>query len=119
MSNTSKSASSLTGAIADELINWLAISDKKIKINEIANGDEYLSLERDEEINIKVLQLFSSICNELSSLQHKLYDSVYGKNIFIRREALLRSCKIVADIIENHGLEYFKEIYQKKVGQND
>ncbi len=119
MSNTYKNASSLTGAIADELINWLAISDKKIKINEIANGDEYLSLERDEEINIRVLQLFSSICNELSSLQHKLYESVYGKNIFIRREALLGSCKIVADIIENHGLEYFKEIYQEKVGQND
>jgi hypothetical protein len=119
MSNTYKNASSLTGAIADELINWLANSDKKIKINEIANGDKYLSLERDEEIDIKVLQLFSSICNELSSLQHKLYDSLYGKNMFVRREALLRSCKIVADIIENHGLEYFKEIYQKKAGQND
>jgi hypothetical protein len=119
MSNTYKNASSLTGAIADELINWLANSDKKIKINEIANGDKYLSLERDEETDIKVLQLFSSICNELSSLQHKLYDSLYGKNMFVRREALLRSCKIVADIIENHGLEYFKEIYQKKAGQND
>lgn len=119
MSNIYKSASSLTGVIAEELINWLAISDKKIKINEIANGDEYLSLERDEEINIRVLQLLSSICNELSSLQHKLYDSLYGKNIYIRREALLGSCKIVADIIENHGLEYFKEIYQKKAGQND
>ena len=119
MSNIHKSASSLTGVIAEELINWLAISDKKIKINEIANGDEYLSLERDEEINIRVLQLLSSICNELSSLQHKLYDSLYGKNMYIRREALLTSCKIVADIIENHGLEYFKEIYQKKAGQND
>lgn len=119
MSNIYKSASSLTGVIAEELINWLAISDKKIKINEIANGDEYLSLERDEEINIRVLQLLSSICNELSSLQHKLYDSLYGKNMYIRREALLTSCKIVADIIENHGLEYFKEIYQKKAGQND
>ena len=53
------------------------------------------------------------------SLQHKLYDSLYGKNMYVRREALLRSCKIVADIIENHGLEYFKEIYQKKAGQND
>ncbi len=119
MSNTSKSASSLTGAIADELINWLAISDKKIKINELVNGDEYLSLERDEEKNIIVLQLFSSICNELSSLQHELYESLYGKNIHVRREALLRSCKIVADTIENHSLEYFKEIYQKKAGQND
>ena len=119
MSNTSKRASSLTGAVAEELTSWFATSDKKIKINEIANGDEYLSLERDEEINIRVLQLFSSICNELSSLQHKLYDSLYGKNMYVRREALLRSCKIVADIIENHGLEYFKEIYQKKANQND
>ena len=117
MSYTSKNASSLTGAVAEELTNWFATSNKKI--NEIANGDEYLSLERDEEINIRVLQLFSSICNELSSLQHKLYDSLYGKNMFVRREALLSSCKIVADIIENHGLEYFKEIYQKKAGQND
>ena len=39
--------------------------------------------------------------------------------MYVRREALLRSCKIVADTIENHGLEYFKEIYQKKAGQND
>ena len=119
MSNIYKNASSLTGAMSEVLSEWFANSNKKIKINEIANGDEYLSLERDEEINIRVLQLFSSICNELSSLQHKLYDSLYGKNMYVRREALLRSCKIVADIIENHGLEYFKEIYQKKAGQND
>jgi hypothetical protein len=119
MSNTYKNASSLTGAVVNELTNWFTTSNKKIKINEIANGDEYLSLERDEEINIRVLQLFSSICNELLSLQHKLYDSLYGKNMHVRREALLRSCKIVADIIENHGLEYFKEIYQKKAGQDD
>jgi hypothetical protein len=119
MSNTSKSASSLTGAVVDELTNWFATLNKKIKINEIANGDEYLSLEREEEINIRVLQLFSYIYDELLSLQHKLYDSVYGKNIYVRREALLSSCKIVADIIENHELEYFKEIYQKKVVQND
>jgi hypothetical protein len=119
MSNTSKRASSLTGAIAEELINWLAVSDKKIKINEIANGDEYLSLERDEEINIRVLQLLSSICNELLHLQNKLYDSFYGKNVFVRRDALLSSCKIVADIIENNALENFREIYQKKIDQND
>jgi hypothetical protein len=119
MSYTSKNASSLTGAMAEVLSEWFANSNKKIKINELVNGDEYLSLERDEEINILVLKLFSSICNELSSLQHKLYDSLYGKNMFVRREALLSSCKIVADIIENHGLEYFKEIYQKKAGQND
>jgi hypothetical protein len=119
MSNTSKSASSLTGAVVEELTSWFVTSDKKIKINEIANGAEYLSLERDEEMSILALQLFSCIYNELLSLQHKLYDSVYGKNIFIRREALLGSCKMVADIIENHGLEYFKEIYQNKVGQND
>ncbi len=119
MSNTSKSASSLTGAVAEELSSWFATSDKKIKINEIANGGEYLSLERDEEMNILVLQLFSSICNELLNLQNKLYDSLYGKNVFIRRDALLSSCKIVADIIENNGLEHLKEIYQKKVDQND
>ena len=40
MSNTSKSASSLTGAVAEELTNWFATSNKKIKINDIANGDE-------------------------------------------------------------------------------
>ncbi len=38
MSNTSKSAPSLTGAVAEELSSWFATSDKKIKINEIANG---------------------------------------------------------------------------------
>jgi hypothetical protein len=119
MSNTSKSAPSLTGVVAEELRTWLTTSNERIKINEIVNGEEYLSLERNEEINITILKFFSSICDEHLKLQNELYESLYGKNAFLRRDALLRSCKINANIIENYGLEYFKETYQKKVGLND
>lgn len=114
MSDTYKSASSLTGAIANQLNKWLPKNKKNEQPKEILRGVEDWSKER---LTSAILQSFTLLIwfyNDLLRVQEEQYKSNHAKNEFLRTVAKFKAIDLTKALIEDHNLKSFADIFLAK-----
>jgi dynactin complex subunit len=114
MSNIHKNASSLTGAIADELNKWLLKNKENGPPKEIFRGVENWSRERLTSAILQVHELLTSLYNELLRVQEEQYKSNYAKNEFLRTVAKSKAIDLTKALIEDNNLKSFADIFIAK-----
>jgi len=105
---------SLTGVIVNQLEKWLPKNKENQIPKEILNGVDHWSKERLVFSMLQNLQMFISIYNKIVLVEKNLYDSVHGKNTYVRRDAKLQAYKLTNELIDENKLESYADIFNAK-----
>jgi hypothetical protein len=110
---------SLTGAIVNQLNEWLPKNKENQIPKEILTGLDNWSKERLVFSMLQSLQMFISIYNKVILVKENLYLSKYGKNSYARRDGILLAYKFTNELIEENKLESYADIFRAKMnGEN-
>jgi hypothetical protein len=101
---------SLTGAIVNQLNEWLPKNKKNQIPKEIFRGVENWSRERLISAILQAHKLLTSLYNELLRVQEEQYKSNYAKNEFLRTVAKSKAIDLTKALVGDYKLKSFADI---------
>jgi len=119
MSNTRKNASSLTGAIAEELNQWLTQGKEKISIEKSLEGLEHWTSERIAFANNSAFEMIAKISEVIFDIYKYQYLSINEKTKNKKKYYQFVAHKLIEDLTEDYRLQSFVNIYYAKNNGKD
>lgn len=119
MSNTRKNASSLTGAIAEELNQWLTQGKEKISTEKSLEGLEYWTSERIAFANNSAFEMIAKISEVIFDIYKYQYLSINEKTKNKKKYYQVVAHKLIEELTEDYRLQSFVNIYYAKNNGKD
>ena len=119
MSNTRKNASSLTGAIAEELNQWLTQGKEKISTEKSLEGLEHWTSERIAFANNSAFEMIAKISEVIFDIYKYQYLSINEKNKNKKKYYQVVAHKLIEELTEDYRLQSFVNIYYAKNNGKD
>jgi hypothetical protein len=119
MPKTNKNASSLTGAIAEELNQWLTQGKEKISTEKSLEGLEHWTSERIAFANNSAFEMIAKISEVIFDIYKYQYLSINEKTQNKKKYYQLVAHKLIEDLTEDYRLQSFVNIYYAKNNGKD
>ena len=119
MSKIKEKASSLTGAIANQLNNWLTDRKESEVTQQLLKGTEHWENERLALANLQSHKILFSVYLKLLLIGDEINQSINGKNTQVRELAKLKADTLLCELLEDHKLKSFAAIFHAKNNGED
>jgi len=119
MSNTRKNASSLTGAIAKELNQWLIQGKEKISTEKSLEGLKHWTSERIAFANNSAFEMIAKISEVIFDIYKYQYLSINEKTKYKKKYYQVVAYKLIDKLTEDYKLQSFVNIYYAKNNGKD